>query len=139
MSELIVVYLVQGVEIASKVVLLLLGWFPAWKARSKGEGNLLWKVYGACMGVALLMFFAGNPVFSLGDRVADGLFAGDFSPWADLSGLFGGRGRGMSYSASRYITQIDGIRVVAIAYCFMIFRFRKSWLKPAPPKIDPIE
>lgn len=135
MNERILVNLANGLQIALTVVLLL-GWLPAWKARSKGAGNLLWWIYGTCMMMAVLMLFLGNPQFALGDRMRDTLLTGDHSPYATLDKVLGGRGRGMSYSAGCYIAQVDGIRAVAIAYCIMSIWFWRSRFHKSLPEVE---
>jgi len=132
MNELVVVRLVQTLHIAL-VASLLIGWLPAWKLKSKG--NLLWWIYGICIVMVLSMAILGNPQFSLGDRMRDSLVTGDHSPYAMLNKLVGGRQRGMSYRAGCYIVQLDGVRIVAIAYWVMVVYGWKRLCRKTTPEI----
>lgn len=124
-NEMMIVRMVQAIHIML-VVGLLVGWLPAWKLKAKGAGNVLWKIYGICMIVVVLLAVSGNPKFSLGDRMRDRLITGDHSPYAMLNKAFGGRQRGMSYRAGCYIAQTDGIRITAIVYYFIVLYTWKS-------------
>lgn len=124
-NEMMIVRIVQVFHIIL-VVGLLVGWLPAWKLKSKGAGNVLWKTYGICMIMVALLTVLGNPQFSLGDRMRDSLITGDHSPYAMLSKVFGGRQRGMSYRAGSYIAQSDGIRITAIGYYFIVLYIWRS-------------
>ncbi len=89
------------------------------------------------MAMAALMLFLGNPHFASSHLMRDLLLSGDSSLYAMLNKVFGGRHRGMSYEASAYImAQIDGVRVVAIAYCAMAVWFWKSPFYKSLPKVQ---
>ncbi|WP_395744484.1 hypothetical protein [Prosthecobacter sp.] len=122
MNELLVVKTVQVIS-AALVIALLFGWLPAWRAKAPEVKTALWRLYGICMVLAVLMFLLGNPRFLSSHSMRDGLLCGDSSPYARLDKLLGGEGWGMSYQAGVYVmAQVDGIRIIAVVYCIAAFR-----------------
>ena len=138
MKETIIVKFVFLLKFILPFVLVF-GWFPARKLEAKGGGSLLWWIYGAGILTALLLIFTGNPVIGIGNYMRDMLFTSDISLWAKIDQLFGGIGKGMRYDAGRYITELDGIRVVALAYCILTVCLWKIRLQKAIPEVNTSE